>query len=260
MDSDRRATGRPSPWRSTVTRFVPGASWTAPATSPRAPSPSPSSSLLTASSTPRPSSSSDTSSARRAGARRPLPLIPARSRHSSVRRHGSAARATSARRFAVIGAEYYRAAVDEAIALNRPVLAFNLQERYRARSMLMMLAERDLQLGAELPADIARELQATDAEYDRVAAALAREGATDKAAGIAWPGACASCATPASRSCAESVSSRRGSPRCNTRNRSTSMPSVRAWNPAPRCCRPGLARSARSCSRCTAAPSAPVRD
>jgi CHAT domain-containing protein len=47
---------------------------------------------------------------------------------------------------------------------------------------MIMLAERDLQLGADLPADIARDLKSTDAEYDRVSAALARDGAADKAA------------------------------------------------------------------------------
>ena len=141
------------------------------------------------------------------------------------------------------------------------MLAFNLQERYRARSMLMMLAERDLQLGGELPADIARELQATDAEYDQlVVAALAREGATDKAAADRLAGRLREL-----RDAREQIVRRirQQSPRFAALQypEPLDLDAVRqSLEPGTALSGTGLARSARSCSRCTAAPSAPVRD
>lgn len=58
--------------------------------------------------------------------------------------------------------------------LKKPEQAYQVSERSRARSLLQMLAERDLVLSSEVPTEIerARKLNATD--YDRVQAELAQ--------------------------------------------------------------------------------------
>ncbi len=83
--------------------------------------------------------------------------------------------------FRAKGAPDYRSAVNVALALGRPELAFDLQERYRSRSLLLMMAERDLQLTGDLPVTIVAGIAGMDAEYDRVTAALSRVAPADKA-------------------------------------------------------------------------------
>jgi CHAT domain-containing protein/Tfp pilus assembly protein PilF len=70
--------------------------------------------------------------------------------------------------------DLYRDAVDTLVALQRPAEAFQVVERYRARSFLAMLAERGVPTDAELPAELARESQQADAEYAGVQAQLAK--------------------------------------------------------------------------------------
>jgi len=74
-------------------------------------------------------------------------------------------------------ADYYQDAIQSLLELGRTAEALHVVERSRARSFLSLLAERELLLGTELPADLVQERTRTDAEYDRTQAALARLGA-----------------------------------------------------------------------------------
>jgi len=67
---------------------------------------------------------------------------------------------------------YYRDRIDALIELGESAKAFHVLERSRARSLLAMLAERDLLFASDLPADIARQRKLTDTEYDRVQAEI----------------------------------------------------------------------------------------
>jgi CHAT domain-containing protein/Tfp pilus assembly protein PilF len=71
-------------------------------------------------------------------------------------------------------ADYYRDYVDLLLEINQPAQAFDILERSRARSLLAMLAERDLVFAADLPSDLARQRTLLNADYDRTQAALAR--------------------------------------------------------------------------------------
>ena len=53
------------------------------------------------------------------------------------------------------------------IALGRPAEAFEVVERSRARTLLALLAERDLDLGGELPADLRKRRRDNEREYDQ---------------------------------------------------------------------------------------------
>lgn len=70
-------------------------------------------------------------------------------------------------------ADYYRDYIDVLLELEQPAQAFEVLERSRARSLLAMLAERDLVFAGDLPADLARERTRLNAEYDDTQAAIA---------------------------------------------------------------------------------------
>jgi CHAT domain-containing protein/tetratricopeptide (TPR) repeat protein len=59
------------------------------------------------------------------------------------------------------------------IELDQAEPAFHVLERSRARSLLTMLAERDLAVGTDLPAGVARERKLINAEYDSAQSAIA---------------------------------------------------------------------------------------
>lgn len=70
--------------------------------------------------------------------------------------------------------EYYQDYLETLLALKRPEDAFHVLERGRARSLLAMLAERDLVFGADLPAEIDRARKLNAASYDQAYAQLAK--------------------------------------------------------------------------------------
>ena len=65
-------------------------------------------------------------------------------------------------------AGYYREALDVLMRLGRPAEAFQVLERYRARVLLSLLAERDLRFSGDVPAELDRERRVANAEYDRL--------------------------------------------------------------------------------------------
>jgi len=67
---------------------------------------------------------------------------------------------------------YYRDCIEALIEQDEPARAFQMLERSRARSLLAMLAERDLLFSSDIPADLARQRKLTDAEYDRTQSAI----------------------------------------------------------------------------------------
>ena len=81
-------------------------------------------------------------------------------------------------------AGYYREYVDLLVELNQGANAFNVLERSRARSLLAMLAERDLVFAADLPGDLGRERTLVNADYDRTQSAIARLSPAKDAAEI----------------------------------------------------------------------------
>jgi CHAT domain-containing protein/Tfp pilus assembly protein PilF len=64
-------------------------------------------------------------------------------------------------------AAYYRDTIDLLLELNRPEEAFQVLERYRARGLLALLAERDLAFTADVPPELDKERRITNAEYER---------------------------------------------------------------------------------------------
>jgi CHAT domain-containing protein len=70
--------------------------------------------------------------------------------------------------------EYHHDCMAALIGQDRPADAYHVLERSRARSLLQILAERDLTFSGTLPPEMARESRLTDAEYDRVQAAIAK--------------------------------------------------------------------------------------
>jgi CHAT domain-containing protein/Tfp pilus assembly protein PilF len=66
----------------------------------------------------------------------------------------------------------YREAVEVLVELGRGVDAFHILERSRARSLLAMLAERDLRFPSDLPAELSQEQKMNQAAYDRIQAEL----------------------------------------------------------------------------------------
>jgi CHAT domain-containing protein/Tfp pilus assembly protein PilF len=86
--------------------------------------------------------------------------------------------------FAAQYTSYYRDYIDLRVELNQTAEAFHVLERSRARSLLAMLAERDLVFGQDLPADVGRERTLINAGYDRTQAAIARLNPAKDAAEI----------------------------------------------------------------------------
>ncbi|HEX6739331.1 MAG TPA: CHAT domain-containing protein [Vicinamibacteria bacterium] len=74
--------------------------------------------------------------------------------------------------FQVTWSRYYHDTLEAQVGLGRTAEAFHVLERSRARSLLALLAERDLLFTSDLPADIARQRRLTDGEYDRIQAQL----------------------------------------------------------------------------------------
>jgi CHAT domain-containing protein/tetratricopeptide (TPR) repeat protein len=83
--------------------------------------------------------------------------------------------------FQTKGIKFYGAALEAAISLGRPTDAFALLERSRARSLLNMMAERDLLFSADLSAEVARELRQNDIAYDNVVSKLSSLRSDQKA-------------------------------------------------------------------------------
>jgi CHAT domain-containing protein/Tfp pilus assembly protein PilF len=84
--------------------------------------------------------------------------------------------------FAAKYAAYYHDSIEALIELGQPAEALHVLERSRARSLLALLAERDLLFSADLPPELARERRLSDREYDRVQAQIGRlNAATDDA-------------------------------------------------------------------------------
>jgi CHAT domain-containing protein len=80
--------------------------------------------------------------------------------------------------------EYYQEYMDILLELKRPEEAFHVLERGRARSLLAMLAERDLVFGAELPAEIEQARKLNASSYDRTFAQLSKLKSTKDSAQI----------------------------------------------------------------------------
>jgi CHAT domain-containing protein/tetratricopeptide (TPR) repeat protein len=76
--------------------------------------------------------------------------------------------------FADAYAGCYREAVEVLVELGRNAEAFHTLERSRARSLLAMLAVRDLQFPADLPPELVHEQRVNQAAYDRAQADLLR--------------------------------------------------------------------------------------
>lgn len=76
-------------------------------------------------------------------------------------------------RFAARYGHLYKRTIELMLELGQPEAAFAVLERYRARGLLAMLAERDLLLDRDLPDDIAAARSTLRAEYDRLSEHLA---------------------------------------------------------------------------------------
>ena len=82
--------------------------------------------------------------------------------------------------FGALYGGYYRDCLEALIRANQPTQAFHVLERSRARSLLEMLAERDLVLAGGPPAELDRERRGIAADYERTQAAIATlHGAND---------------------------------------------------------------------------------
>lgn len=77
-------------------------------------------------------------------------------------------------RFAAAMSDVYAAAAELLLELGRGTEAFHLFERSRARSLLAMLAERDLLFSADVPAEDEKARRLLDRRYDQLQARLAR--------------------------------------------------------------------------------------
>ena len=76
--------------------------------------------------------------------------------------------------FSTLTASFYREAVEAQVAIGRLADGLYTLERSRARTLLRMLAERDLRFTADLPPEIARERALNATEYDAVLWKIAR--------------------------------------------------------------------------------------
>ncbi len=75
--------------------------------------------------------------------------------------------------FAARYASYYRDYLELLLELKRPADAFHVLERSRARSLVTMLAERDLIFSADVPPELERERRLADHDYDKAQSELA---------------------------------------------------------------------------------------
>ncbi|MEM7587003.1 MAG: tetratricopeptide repeat protein, partial [Acidobacteriota bacterium] len=69
--------------------------------------------------------------------------------------------------FGVRYASAYREAIDLLVSMGNTAEAFHLLERYRARELLDLLAERDLVFASDLPAELSRRRRSANKDYDR---------------------------------------------------------------------------------------------
>jgi CHAT domain-containing protein/Tfp pilus assembly protein PilF len=76
-------------------------------------------------------------------------------------------------------ARFYYDTVDLLLGMGRQEDAFHVVERYRARGLLALLAERDLVLDADLPAELARERREATLAHDSTVAALTKATAAE---------------------------------------------------------------------------------
>jgi CHAT domain-containing protein len=74
--------------------------------------------------------------------------------------------------YAASFAAYYQDGIDTLLRLGRTAEALQVLERSRARLFLALLAERALDFAADIPPELKRERERTDAEFDRVQAML----------------------------------------------------------------------------------------
>ena len=74
--------------------------------------------------------------------------------------------------FAAVHESYYIDYIELLLRLKSPAQAYGILERSRARSLLEMLAERDLGFELEVPLELDRERKITNADYDRAQAEL----------------------------------------------------------------------------------------
>ena len=84
----------------------------------------------------------------------------------SVRRLGGSD--LDATRFRARFARFYREAIDLEVELGRPAEAFRTLERFRARSLLDLLGERDLAPPAELPANLVEQARQIEARLTQL--------------------------------------------------------------------------------------------
>jgi CHAT domain-containing protein/Tfp pilus assembly protein PilF len=75
-------------------------------------------------------------------------------------------------RFQARYAAIHHDAIDLLVEQGRAAEAFAVLERYRARTLLSLLAERDLVFAADVPAQLDRERRLANADYDRALARL----------------------------------------------------------------------------------------
>ena len=80
--------------------------------------------------------------------------------------------------------DYYRDCLEALAAKGEAAAAFGVLERSRARSLLSMLAERDLVFAADVPVELDRERKLTNADYDRAQGELAQLSPTKDLAQI----------------------------------------------------------------------------
>jgi CHAT domain-containing protein/tetratricopeptide (TPR) repeat protein len=75
-------------------------------------------------------------------------------------------------------AAYYHEDVDLLVELGRPEEAFQVLERYRARGLLALLAERELSFGNEIPSELESERRSANTDYERVLGQFSKLSAT----------------------------------------------------------------------------------
>jgi CHAT domain-containing protein len=75
-------------------------------------------------------------------------------------------------------ADYFLDLEDALVAQKQPQQAYEVSERFRARSLLQMLAERDLVFSTDVPADLQLTRKRNAAEYNGVQGEIAKIGAT----------------------------------------------------------------------------------
>jgi CHAT domain-containing protein/Flp pilus assembly protein TadD len=80
--------------------------------------------------------------------------------------------------------DYYRDYIELLMQLRRYKDAFHFLERSRARSLLMMLAERDIVFEADIPTDLEEERRLTDFEYETVQGQIRKLSPTKDAKAI----------------------------------------------------------------------------